>query len=195
MRPIARITTAVRAGALLLLAPCLALVTACSDSSSTAPDGPPGAPGGSIPDSVVGNWKAGTISMLGFWDTHTDDYLGAANGYAVFFTFEGDGTYKMFVYFLLRSYGCVAETWTEMNGTATFGDGTFVTRPTTGRYKAADTCNAAHNFERAATADELAENRTTFYWAFEPDEDGKTYLRIGFDLENRDAWNWFEQYD
>ena len=196
---------ALRATALLLLVPCLGLLLACGDSSPSAPSGPPtgtpstpgtpGTPGAAIPDSVAGNWKAGTISALGFWDTHTGEYEWAGHGYAVFFTFEPDGSYKMFLYFLVRSYGCVMETWTEMDGTVTFGDGTFVTHATEGHQKAADTCNAHNNFERPATTDELAQNSHTFYWAFEPDGSGKTYMRIGFDLENRDSWNWFARYE
>ena len=145
---------------------------------------------------MVGDWKAGTISMLGFWDNHTGDYVGATSGLAIFFTFEPNGEYSMLLYVLQRPLAwCVTQAWTELRGTVEFDGGTFVTNPTVVRYKASDNCSSENNFDRAATTDELLDERRTYYWAFEPDEYGKTYMRIGFDLANRDAWNWFEQSD
>lgn len=193
----------------LLLVAYAALVAACTDTTATEPGTPsappaPGAPNGTpgttpngasnggtssstVPTSLLGDWRAGTISMLSFWNSHTGDYVGAASGYSVFFSFQADGKYTMNVYFMTRSYGCVTEGWTELRGTAQFGaNGTFVTHPTTGRYKGSDNCVARMNFDRAATSEELAGQRKTYYWSFETNAtDGKTYLMLGSDPDAR----------
>jgi hypothetical protein len=178
----------------LLLAAAAALSAACADASATGPDGSSGSPdgsgsgsGGNVPSSIVGSWKAGTISSLGFWDTHTGDYLGTAGGIAIFFKFQPNGGYTMQLYVMTRSYGCVTEAWTQLQGTVTFdGDGTFVTHPTVGRYKASDNCIARNNFDRAATSAELDGQRLTHYWSFEVNQtDGKTYLMIGRSPDTR----------
>jgi hypothetical protein len=142
-----------------------------------------------------GTWKAGTVSLLSFWDSHTGQFVGR-NGYLAYYTFERDGSYKLLVYSLKRGpSGCATEVWSEWQGAATFGDGTLEVRPTSGRYKVADAC-FGNFYGRVASSDELEANGTTSYWAWERDAaSGRTYLRVGSDRENREAWNWFERTD
>jgi hypothetical protein len=168
----------------------LTLTIACADAAATEPAASGDSPGapvpGQVPGPVVGRWTSGRVSTLGFWNTQTGNYLGAANGLSILFAFEADGRYTMQVYVLLRNYGCVTEAWTELRGTVAFDGDTFATRPTAGRYKGTDSCVASKNFDRAATAAELADERRTHYWSFEPNAtDGKTYLMIGRARESR----------
>jgi hypothetical protein len=157
-----------------------------ADNDSGGPE-----PGGYVPGSVVGNWKFGTISMLSFWDDHTGDYIGTASGVAVFFIFAPDGRFTELVYVLARNYGCVTQTWTEMEGTVNFGSDTFDAAPKSGRYRASDSCIERNNFERPMNVDELAGAHRTFLWRFETNpNDGKTYLMVGHDA---DTWSSFER--
>ena len=57
---------------------------------------------GVVPAELAGTFKAGTVSLLEFWNTHTREYVGR-NGYLAFFTFDVDGTYKLLVYTLMRA--------------------------------------------------------------------------------------------
>jgi hypothetical protein len=151
---------------------------------------------GSVPAEFAGGtWKAGTVSLLSFWDSHTGQFVGR-NGYLAYYTFGRDGSYKLLVYNLKRGpSGCATEVWSEWQGAATFGDGTLEVRPTSGRYKVADAC-FGNFYGRVASSDELEANGTTSYWAWERDAaSGRTYLRVGSDRENREAWNWFERTD
>jgi hypothetical protein len=149
---------------------------------------------GVVPDEFVGGtFKAGALSLLQFWNSHTGEYVGR-NGYLAFFTFGRDGTYTLLVYTLMRgNYGCSTEVWSEYAGTATFREDTFETRPTSGRYKVVDSC-FGNFYQRVASSADLEANARTWYWAWERNAaDGKTYLRIGFDRESRESWNWFER--
>jgi hypothetical protein len=150
---------------------------------------------GFVPAELAGSFRAGALSLLEFWDTHTGAYEGR-NGYTVFFRFAQDGTYQLLVYTLQRGYnGCSTEVWSEYGGPVTFAERTFELRPTSGRYKVADSCYG-HFYERVASSEDLEANSRTFYWAWERNaEDGKTYLRVGFDLDSRDDWNWFARTD
>jgi hypothetical protein len=77
----------------------------------------------------------------------------------------------------------------------TFREDTFETRPTSGRYKVkvADSC-FGNFYQRVASSADLEANARTWLWAWERNAtDGKTYLRIGFDRESRESWNWFER--
>jgi hypothetical protein len=188
-------------------------VRGVASRTTTGTDGAPGYPGaqatatvvvrvvsptddrGSVPAEFVGDWQAGTVSRLQFWESHTGDYVGR-NGYLAFYTFERDGTYKLLVYTLQRcTSGGTTEIWAEYSGAVTFGDGTFETRPASGHYKVEDSC-FGNFYERIASSEELEQNSTTMYWAWERnDTDGKTYLRIGFDRESHEFWNWFQRYD
>jgi hypothetical protein len=150
---------------------------------------------GFVPDELAGGFQTGVVSLLSFWNSHTGDYVGR-NGYLASFTFERDGTYRLLVYSLKRgSYGCTTEVWSEYAGAVTFGEGTFETRPTSGRYKVADSC-FGNFYQRVASSADLEANSRTWHWAWERHAaDGKTYLRIGFDLESRESWNWFARTD
>jgi hypothetical protein len=189
---------ALRATALLPSLVALLLAACGGDNSATGPGDdnpgdPNGQPGGRVPSELVGDWKFGTISMLSFWDDHTGDYLGSASGVAVFFTFKPNGRYTQLVYVLARNYGCVTQTWTEMQGAVDFAGGSFETEPTAGRYKASDNCIGRNNFERPMTAGELAGVQRTFLWRFEANpNDGKRYLMVG---HNADTWSSFQRSD
>jgi hypothetical protein len=149
-----------------------------------------------VPGSFVGDWSAGTISLLSFWDNHTGDFLGTTGGQAIFFTFQPNGEYSMFLYVLQRPLAwCNVQGWTELRGTVTFDGATFVTHPTVGRYKGSNNCAESDNFDRPATAGELAAEERTYHWAFEPNADGKTYLRIGRDPSNREYWSYFRRVE
>lgn len=67
------------------------------------------------------------------------------------------------------------------------------TFPTSGRCKASNNRATGENFDRAATAGELAERSTTYYWYDSTDEYGKTYLRIGEDRDDREYWSYFSR--
>ena len=171
--------------------PALALIAlaACSDSSGPGENW--SGEGGHVPSSVEGDWKFGTISMLSFWDDHTGDYVGTAGGVAVFFQFEPNGTYTHQVYVLVRNYGCVQQTWTEMRGTVDFSESTFLATPKQGKYKASDTCVERNNFQRAMTSAELADRRYEYLWKFERNpNDQKTYFMVGHDEE---TWSHFRR--
>jgi hypothetical protein len=156
---------------------------------------PPSQDRGSVPAEFAGGtWKAGTVSLLSFWDSHTGQFIGR-NGYLAYYTFDRDGAYTLFVYHLTRGpSGCATEVWSEWRGAATFAGDTFEVRPTSGRYKVADAC-FGNFYSRVASSDELEENSTTSYWAWERDAQGRTHLRIGFDRASREFWNWFERTD
>ena len=190
----------------LALAALLAL-PACSGGGPTVPDppstpstpstpSPPSgpAPGATVPAPVIGSWKAGTVSLLSFWNSHTGDFIGTTGGLAIFFTFEPNDGYSMLLYVLQRPLAwCNVQAWTELKGTARFENGTFVVTPTSGRYKGSNNCAESGNFDRAATPDELQAERKTYWWSFEIDaRDGKTYLRLGPDAEDR---SWFSRID
>jgi hypothetical protein len=197
LRSIPNVLTRLRVRNVLPVVVALVLAACGGDGSATGPGGDPSGPGGgsggNVPSEVHGDWKFGTISMLSFWDDHTGDYLGSASGVAVFFTFQPNGRYKQLVYVLARSYGCVQQTWTEMEGGVDFDDGTFTVSPARGKYKASDNCNAHNNFQRSMTASELANVQRTFLWRFETNEfDGKRYLMVGHDAN---TWSSFQRAD
>ena len=171
--------------------PALALIALAACSDSSGPGDSWAGEGGHVPSSVQGDWKFGTISMISFWDDHTGDYLGTAGGVAVFFEFEPNGTYKHYVYVLVRNYGCVTQSWTEMRGTVDFSETTFLATPKQGKFKASDNCNDRYNFQRAMTSAELAERRREYLWKFEQNpNDGKTYLMVGHDAQ---TWSHFQR--
>ena len=189
----------------LLLATCGGLLAACVDVAPTEPgasDAPPAptaptAPatsGSAIPSQFVGDWTAGTVSLLSFYDSHSGAYQGTTGGLSISFRFKPNGEYVFYLYVLQRPTAwCTREAWTELRGRVAFDGDRFVTRATSGRFKGSNNCAASENFDRAATAAELAERSTTYHWYVSSNDDGKTYLRIGQDLSNRDHWSYFSR--
>ncbi|SEU09117.1 hypothetical protein [Stigmatella erecta] len=167
---------------------CAVLLSGCGDDeTSNTPSTPP-------PSELEGDWKFGTISFTNFWGDQ-GQYIGNAGGVAVFFDFDKSGKFKQQVYINQRSYNCVTQTWTEMEGTATFDATTFTAYPTKGRYKASDTCYSSNNFERDMTKAEREDNITTYTWKYgkrdESYDDPKTYLMISQDQGQ--SWNYFQR--
>ena len=90
---------------------------------------------------------------------------------------------------------CTTEIWAEYGGAVTFSGDSFETRPASGRYKVADSC-FGNFYSRVASSADLEANSSTWYWAWERNAtDGVTYLRVGFDRESREYWNWFARTD
>ncbi len=192
----------------LLLATCAGLLAACVDVAPTEPDAPdvpsspttpttpgsPATPGSTVPSQFVGDWTAGTVSLLSFYDSHSGAYQGTTGGLSISFRFKPNGEYVFYLYVLQRPLAhCTREAWTELRGRVTFEGDRFATRATWGRFKGSNNCAASENFDRAATAAELAERSTTYHWYVSSNEDGKSYLRIGQDLSNRNYWSYFSR--
>jgi hypothetical protein len=158
-----------------------ALLTACGGDSSTGPGETPvfDTPRTEVPDVLVGRWMYGSISPTNFWNDHTGQYAGNAYGFADHITFQENGTYTRLVYIYTQNYGCRTQVWTQMQGTVTVDGETFTLYPGVGRYKAADTCIARYNFDRAMTRAELAEKQGDGYDWFFQTESGRTYLMVG----------------
>jgi hypothetical protein len=169
---------------------CVSLGCGCGSSSGNNDNTPnDNTPRTETPSELQGDWKHGVISFTNFWDDQ-GTYVGNAGGTAVFFQFQKDGRYKQFVYINRRVYNCVTQTWTETNGTTVFEQGKFTVHPTVGHYKASDSCVIQNNFERPMTAQEVKDNVQTFLWKWEDRDDGKTWLKIGFD---ESTWSYFER--
>ncbi|MDC0714728.1 hypothetical protein POL68_40135 [Stigmatella sp. ncwal1] len=165
---------------------CVTLLSGCSDDEET--------PGTPPPSELEGDWRFGTISFTNFFGDQ-GQYIGNAGGVAVAFDFDKSGKFKQQVYINQRDYNCVTQTWTEMEGTATFDGATFTTHPSKGRFKASDNCISANNFDRSMTADERENRNVTYTWKFgkfegNPD-DPKTYLMISQDQGQN--WNYFQR--
>lgn len=123
-----------------------------------------------VPADLVGDWLYGTISPTNFWDDHTGQYEGSAYGISDYYRFDGDGTFEEYTYLYTQSYGCRTQAWTRMEGTVAFDGATFTKYAGAGRYRAADNCIAAYNFERDMKPEEVAQHQGQVYdWGLEAD--------------------------
>lgn len=147
---------------LLVLA---ASIAACSDSS-TGPN--TDTPSTLVPDELAGEWVYGTISPTNFWDDHTGQYVGNAYGIGVILDLEPNGRYSQMVYIYTQAYSCRTQVWTHMEGTVTVNGSALTFYPHKGNYKAADTCIAKNNFQRAMTKQEI-EDKQGETWAWQLD--------------------------
>jgi hypothetical protein len=99
-------------------------------------------------------------------------------------TFHPDGRYEQLWYFLRSAGSCTAESWKVVDGTVTFGAGTFALTATGGRWKYKDTCALNGSYDRPMTAADLAGERRDHVWRFEVSpNDGRSYLMIGYGAE------------
>ena len=150
----------------------------------------PAPPATVVPAVLLGEWTYGSPDAK-VTDRHRSEFFkgswyyyvdrSAANFYLT--TFHADGRYDQLWYNLAGRGGCVAESWKEVHGTASFGDGTFGLTAASGRWKYLHKCDGQVriSYDRPMTADELAGERRDHLWRFETNpNDGRTYLMIGY---------------
>jgi hypothetical protein len=156
-------------------------LAACTVADATSPDdGGTDIPasGGTVPASVVGGWRYGSVSPTTFWDDHTGLYSGSAYGMSDQYEFAANGTFKEYIYIYTQSYGCKIQAWVEMQGTVNFDASQFTTRVTSGRFRTIDTCASSNNKDRAMSSSEAAERSKTNAYVLKADASGKTYMQI-----------------
>lgn len=154
-------------------------LAACTVDEATGPDDAETPPaGGSVPASMVGGWRYGSVSPTNFWDDHTGLYSGNAYGFSDQYVFAANGTFTEYLYIYTQSYGCRIQAWVEMSGGVNFADGRFTTTVTAGHFKTVDNCASSNNKDRDMTASERAERSKSQRYNLKTDAQGKTYLEI-----------------
>jgi hypothetical protein len=157
----------------------MVLLASCSKDEDTKPTpGNPGNPGnGNAPAEIVGQWQHGTFAMADYWG-YDGSYQGNPFTQTIAFDFKSDGTYEMYYAGQTNNYGCINDAFSYFKGVVQFGDSTFTTVPTEGRYRGYYSCTPQYNFNRPAAAHEL--KTQTYYYHFETDVNNKKWLVIGF---------------
>lgn len=132
-----------------------------------------------VPKEIVGQWIYGTFSMTEFWG-YDGSYQGNAFELSIAFNFMENGQYEMFFISTANDYGCRTEAFSYYKGSVNWDtEGEFTVTPTEGNFRGFYACSPQYNFDRAALQSELVSQ--TYYYTFETDDYGKTYLVIRFD--------------
>ncbi len=157
------------------------LVGACSsDAGATEPDSPNNGGGGgtAFPTELTGSWVFGLISPTDFYNASTGEWIDNAYGTAVLFDFKPDGRYTQSILIKTSAYNCRMQVYIYNEGRAQVEGALIKVHPTKGTIRSRDSCNAANNYDRP---DDIARKQGDKYgWTFQLNEDGKTYLLIGF---------------
>jgi len=134
--------------------------------------------GAKVPDELLGTWRWTTINASQIVDKTSGRIVDNGGGMSVTFTFLPGGRYKKLFYTRMQSRpGWVTEATSDEEGVVeSFGDGSFVIRPTKSHYKGSDSMTGKKE-DRMMRKDELGP--ATYHWRWADDGNGGRKLMIG----------------
>lgn len=160
----------------------------CSDNPAAPqdennnPPNPGTGTGNTIPAALVGDWYAGDISSVNFYNPSNGSW-GAPSGTGMFYKFKQNGTYEKGVLLQSSLYGCTMSFLAYNSGTMTVEGDKIVLTPTYGQIKSVDNCVAANNYEKP---DELVTE--IIFFEFAPDDFGNTPLWMRYETSSASAF-------